>query len=220
VGRKRSGFTLIELLVVIAIIAILAAILFPMFVSAKNKASQTKCMNNMVQIGRAMNMYADDYHGYLPFAWNTIDKNWSVWDRDTWRERIEKYVKNRKVLICPIPTAKPPAQYKKEIGYIGHYGICVYVVMDDAAVNYIGTRMISSIPHPSQTILVTENKDGDWSGEPYDNGSTGDAGEFYPYHGDGSTKGGEFIFCDGHAAFMPVSKTQENNFFYWKVIKK
>ena len=75
-------------------------------------------------------------------------------------------------------------------------------------------------PITTKTILVSENIDGDWSAEPLDNAATGaDAGQFYPYHGQGSTEGGVFVFCDGHAEFMSVYRTQERNFYYWKVIK-
>jgi len=57
----RRGFTLIELLVVIAIIAILAAILFPVFAKAREKARQSSCLSNMRQLGTGMMMYAQDY---------------------------------------------------------------------------------------------------------------------------------------------------------------
>jgi len=62
------GFTLIELLVVIAIIAILAAILFPVFARAREKARQAACMSNLKQIGLAVQMYAQDHHDLLPLA--------------------------------------------------------------------------------------------------------------------------------------------------------
>src|ERR1700756_3607746 len=64
--RRRSGFTLIELLVVIAIIAILAAILFPVFAQAREKARQASCASNMKQIGLAMIMYVQDYDETMP----------------------------------------------------------------------------------------------------------------------------------------------------------
>jgi prepilin-type N-terminal cleavage/methylation domain-containing protein/prepilin-type processing-associated H-X9-DG protein len=65
---KRSGFTLIELLVVIAIIAILAAILFPVFARARSKAQQAQCISNLKQIIMAFKMYAADYGGYYPLG--------------------------------------------------------------------------------------------------------------------------------------------------------
>jgi prepilin-type N-terminal cleavage/methylation domain-containing protein len=67
--RSRRGFTLIELLVVIAIIAILAAILFPVFSKAREKARQASCLSNQKQIGLAMMMYIEDYDETYPPAW-------------------------------------------------------------------------------------------------------------------------------------------------------
>ena len=65
---SQLGFTLIELLVVIAIIAILAAILFPVFAQAREKARQSKCTNNLKQCIQAILLYADDYEGWTPYA--------------------------------------------------------------------------------------------------------------------------------------------------------
>jgi prepilin-type N-terminal cleavage/methylation domain-containing protein len=86
--QKRQGFTLIELLVVIAIIAILAAILFPVFVLAKKSAQQSKCINNLKQIGTAMSMYLSDNNDrYMPFyaylGMPTNDPRLSRQDADT-----------------------------------------------------------------------------------------------------------------------------------------
>ena len=64
---RKSGFTLIELLVVIAIIAILAAILFPVFARAREKAKQTQCLSNVKQIGLGLMMYTSDYDDCMPF---------------------------------------------------------------------------------------------------------------------------------------------------------
>jgi prepilin-type N-terminal cleavage/methylation domain-containing protein/prepilin-type processing-associated H-X9-DG protein len=91
--HKRNGFTLIELLVVIAIIAILAAILFPVFVSAREKARQSTCLNNMAQLGKAFRMYIDDSNGMFPHyagVWEPSqnpggksDGDW-VWFKGKW----------------------------------------------------------------------------------------------------------------------------------------
>lgn len=66
---KQKGFTLIELLVVMAIIAILAAILFPIFAAAKEAAKKATCISNMREIGQAIAMYRDDYNGRNPKLW-------------------------------------------------------------------------------------------------------------------------------------------------------
>src|ERR1043166_5831286 len=87
----RSGFTLIELLVVIAIIAILAAILFPVFAQARDKARQTACLSNAKQIGLAVNMYVQDYDE--TFFWQR------AWDEEVelgagfWGASYKSYVR-------------------------------------------------------------------------------------------------------------------------------
>ncbi len=89
--HRRTGFTLIELLVVIAIIAILAAILFPVFARAREKARQTSCLNNLKQIGTAMLMYAQDYDER--FIWTS--DNWA------WYVLVQPYAMNAQIFKCP-----------------------------------------------------------------------------------------------------------------------
>ena len=99
----RSGFTLIELLVVIAIIAILAAILFPVFAKAREKARQTSCLSNVKQICLGIHMYAQDYDEKLPavlFNWGagtcsgTMTRSGSQYP---WRSAIYPYIKNEQI---------------------------------------------------------------------------------------------------------------------------
>jgi prepilin-type N-terminal cleavage/methylation domain-containing protein/prepilin-type processing-associated H-X9-DG protein len=117
--RRRIGFTLIELLVVIAIIAILAAILFPVFAQAREKARQASCLSNMKQIGLGMNMYTQDYDETFPHCpWNTQAVGTTDHDspaganyktRFTWIWQLYPYIKNRHVWVCPSdPNPKNP----------------------------------------------------------------------------------------------------------------
>jgi prepilin-type N-terminal cleavage/methylation domain-containing protein/prepilin-type processing-associated H-X9-DG protein len=108
--RQRIGFTLIELLVVIAIIAILAAILFPVFAQAREKARQTSCLSNMKQIGTASIMYVQDYDEmFSPIRVADITGPHGEPDAIiTWRNVIQPYIKNLNVFSCPSnPNGRP-----------------------------------------------------------------------------------------------------------------
>lgn len=101
--RRQKGFTLIELLVVIAIIAILAAILFPVFARAREKARQAACSANLKQVGLGILMYASDYDQYFPPNW-TNQCRAPGWD---WMEITQPYVKNWGLFVCPSATFTP-----------------------------------------------------------------------------------------------------------------
>lgn len=96
----RRAFTLIELLVVIAIIAILAAILFPVFAQAREKARQTSCVSNMKQLGTAAQMYNQDYDGLYvpPYKYQGTA---SCANLDWWDDLLQPYTKNRQISVCP-----------------------------------------------------------------------------------------------------------------------
>jgi prepilin-type N-terminal cleavage/methylation domain-containing protein len=130
--RHKRGFTLIELLVVIAIIAILAAILFPVFARAREAARKTKCLSNLKQIGLAVKMYLNDYDETYPIGRNSTVLNglpvmidpttgrWIVLDQSTvqgddprWWEPLIPYEKNKAIHKCPsdknlIEYGQPP----------------------------------------------------------------------------------------------------------------
>lgn len=111
---RRKGFTLIELLVVIAIIAILAAILFPVFAKAREAARKTSCLNNLKQIGIAVMAYTQDYDEVYPYDsyarnGSTTNLNFPANDLFHYPGRIQPYIKNFNVYQCPSssPAATP-----------------------------------------------------------------------------------------------------------------
>ena len=147
----RRGFTLIELLVVIAIIAILAAILFPVFAKAREKARQTRCMSNLKQIGLAFIQYRTDYDGMSPASMAGVvgeDMNGVVRSDlasyNDWPLWVMAYVRNKQIFWCPSGMA----DYSGSIS--GNY-----------TWNYDGTqrRLESEIEFPSETYYVLEAYD-------------------------------------------------------------
>lgn len=112
----RRGFTLIELLVVIAIIAILAALMFPVFARAKAAAKQSTCLSNLRQIGDAITLYMGDYDDIFPHAVDASDKfTPQIWDAfpdfkaqipymPLMNEILQPYLKNKGVFHCPSDT--------------------------------------------------------------------------------------------------------------------
>jgi prepilin-type N-terminal cleavage/methylation domain-containing protein/prepilin-type processing-associated H-X9-DG protein len=126
----RRGFTLIELLVVIAIIAILAAILFPVFARAREKARQASCQSNLKQIALAAIMYAQDYDERCVLGYET---------GRLWSDLLAPYMKNTQMLICPSAT-----QYAAN-----GYGINSQSMSGPA---------LASIQQPASTIYFADGK--------------------------------------------------------------
>src|SRR5690349_18494806 len=98
--RERRGFTLIELLVVIAVTAILAALLFPVFAQAREKARQTQCVSNLHQIGGALTLYIQDWENTLPVLWDNHVSDPTRFH--TWKDCLyPHYLSSRDVFLCP-----------------------------------------------------------------------------------------------------------------------
>src|SRR5688572_8951045 len=155
--RERAGFTLIELLVVIAIIAILAAILFPVFAQAREKARQSSCLSNFRQLGLGMMMYAQDYDESLPIAYWGPDWCGAT---SSWRQTLIPYTKNTGIYVCPSATAAGavcPAG--SVVTRLGTYGTSSHW-------SEMGIFALAAFGTPADTFLLGENNDGDWVVEP------------------------------------------------------
>jgi len=139
---STSGFTLIELLVVIAIIAILAAVLFPVFATAREKARQISCISNEKQLGLALTQYAQDYDEQYPVG-DAIGQGWAG--------RVYSYVKNDGVYGCPDDPTQPKAGTAKV-----SYGMNSNIL---SVGNIFGTTAypgLSSLTAPANTVLLFE----------------------------------------------------------------
>ncbi len=108
----RCGWTLIELLVVVGVIAVLAGLLFPVYVAVREKSRQTQCLTNLHQLLRAFTMYADDCDETLPFRPTDLTGHpggagvsptgyWPPLIIPPWTAQVEPYTRNRQVLVCP-----------------------------------------------------------------------------------------------------------------------
>ena len=162
----KSGFILIELLFVIAIIAILAAILFPVFARARENARRTSCQSNMKQIGLGLLQYSQDYDEFQPRTnfGGTGATNWPT--KYKWMDAIYPYVKNEQIFTCPSDTTTSPtnkfrysANYPgQDLYYFGSYaynnGYYGYQNTAPANVN------LSAIQAPSTTVWIVEQLDG------------------------------------------------------------
>lgn len=171
---KSQGFTLIELLVVIAIIAILAAILFPVFAQARAKARQTACLNNQKQFGLALLQYIQDYDETLPWGFNN-----SVLDPDVrrrWHGLIITYTKNAALRECPSFAPTPNTTVVPKIA--NSYGVSLdfFAQGTDPAVksmadlkNVAGTiafcdsAQMDDSADPNNPSLWKEINDADWN---------------------------------------------------------
>jgi len=154
---KGKGFTLIELLVVIAIIAILAAILFPVFAQAREKARQTTCLSNSKQIGLAIMMYTDDYDESYPYGC-IVGPGWA-WDQ-FWKWAINPYMKNAKMMKCPSVKASLGYADSNPLVRPGYSLVCNVI----PAYCYLGSNepapaTASMVDRVADTYLMTEGGD-------------------------------------------------------------
>lgn len=158
--KKKVGFTLIELLVVIAIIAILAAILFPVFARAREKARQTQCASNMRQMGIGVQMYLQDYDETFPLDSHTGTNAPWVWIR-----AIEPYVKTGLLYRCPTDPSvnfeKPLQGYvtTRKTSYGTNFWMLPRLMVDDMTTHCTGYNHLALIKAASNVVYIAELKE-------------------------------------------------------------
>ncbi|MCW5937557.1 MAG: prepilin-type N-terminal cleavage/methylation domain-containing protein [Fimbriimonadaceae bacterium] len=161
--RKR-GFTLIELLVVIAIIAILAAILFPVFARAKEAAKATTCGSNLRQMGIGFQMYMSDSDDTYPLAAYSTDTGFLLW-----HDLVDPYVKNKDVWLCPTSTVKTKDANGTPTSHFG-YNVLYLTNIEMDFSNADGHIAVpaSAVESPSLTVVLSTaraSKTKSWCGD-------------------------------------------------------
>ncbi|MFP3904081.1 MAG: type II secretion system protein [Armatimonadota bacterium] len=209
------GFTLVELLTVIGIIAVLSAILFPVFSSAREKSRQIACMNNMQQIGKALNLYIEDSGGFMP-TWCLVHNNPGSAPSNpdnsgflTWDAQLMAYLDTSQVFICP-------SNPNEGGGSARAYAIAHYTqvpvsgdVLDNTWQAMKGCYR-DLMPAPTRTVFIYEkgaNPPGAWGDclgqnvwETHGHKSDGSpASSEEMFHNNGKN----ILYCDGHSKFSP-----------------
>lgn len=184
-GHRPHGFTLVELLIVISIIALLAAILFPVFSRVRENARRSSCQSNLKQIGLGILQYTQDYDEIMPngFSSNDVTDTWtdySTGEQNTnnykWMDAVYPYVKSEQVFVCPSATkvivgssstTYVPNAFKLRSGasvtgasgtnLYGSYGInMAYFAVAGRSVRGPAGNKIARIAKPAETVLSTD----------------------------------------------------------------
>ncbi|HWD39522.1 MAG TPA: prepilin-type N-terminal cleavage/methylation domain-containing protein [Fimbriimonas sp.] len=171
---KSRAFTLIELLVVIAIIAILAAILFPVFAQAKEAAKKTACLSNTKQIGVGLYLYLNDYDDTLPmanypnmpgnepsaFSYLSGGAASNAYVAKCWADIIQPYTKNYNMFKCPDDSSGPLVNNGTTIpGYPLSYALNYYFFRNPSGFfGAVSGGPLGSVTQPSSRLFVVESK--------------------------------------------------------------
>ena len=195
-ARIRSGFTLIELLVVIAIIAILAAILFPVFARARENARRSSCQSNLKQIGLGIIQYAQDYdEKYVKQSSATANNLGTLAAYDSWPVAIQPYLKSFQIFACPSATdstSVAPTPNSVPFPSVNSYfysevlnGRALAAVNNPAGIIQVHEFLTSKVAYLRPRVGGTGYQE--WM-----NGSTYDNNHF---------EGANFLFADGHVKY-------------------
>jgi len=220
---SKRAFTLIELLVVIAIIAILAAILFPVFARARENARRASCQSNEKQIALGILMYTQDYDEKLPLMMTRDGVSGSFVANDPryvgWSEVVQPYLKSLQIYQCPSDSKSPTAAGDNGYGYTD-YGMNLFCT-PSACETYSTGVALATFDSPALTVMLFELGSGyaanGYSGcSDYNCTSGGNsAGQLaYAYSSTSNNENGEIhlggenvAFADGHVKWMKASST-------------
>ncbi len=163
--RNNRAFTLIELLVVIAILALLAAILFPVFSRARENARRSSCQSNLKQLGLGMMQYMQDFDEYFPCGlYPDEDADGLVkYQGIGWAGQILPYVKSTQVYLCPSRQFNPAQQETstlKNYSYVLNYGLVRERLKYPEGFGYNGFKYLKNLPAlnaPAKTVMLYEN---------------------------------------------------------------
>src|SRR5205085_1875043 len=147
-AQKRSGFTLMELLVVIAIIAILAAILFPVFAQARDKARAAACLSNMKQIGLGLQMYSADYDETFPPRNDGVSDSADPTSKQyqaNFLGSLLPYTKNNRIFACPSAEPATGTEASTAISDSSYLGNAVVM-----------GRIQAILPSPAEIVYLQE----------------------------------------------------------------
>ncbi len=208
--QRKRGFTLIELLVVIAIIAILAAILFPVFARARENARRSSCQSNLKQIGLGIMQYTQDYDEKLPRS-RTSDitlPNGTLQANAPWMIVVQPYVKSFQLFKCPSNTSTANGGFQQRSGNsVPNSYVCNGGDVNANDAQYGGRRpmnevigaALSQINSPAQLVLVSEHPNRD---EPELYSLSANSLQFQGHLGMTN-----LLFADGHVKSMKVTAT-------------
>ena len=217
-ATRCAAFTLIELLVVIAIIAILAAILFPVFAQAREKARAISCLSNAKQIGLATLMYSQDYdEAVMPeannFSFPGCASGGPCEDDHIWRQLLYPYTKNAGIFRCPSnPTNNQDAYGITDPSLPGDLNKRSYAVNNRvcAPVHVAQSHQMAEIDKPANKIIISEiTADFPDIGSPWWSQIMDDPNDAFLWGAAFAGHTGTFncIFFDGHAKAMRPTAT-------------
>lgn len=227
---NKRGFTLIELLVVIAIIAILAAILFPVFAKAREKARQASCLSNLKQIGMGLMMYAQDFDERLPATYQDMVGGID-WPLYSWRGAMYPYVKNSQLFVCPSDSAPGADPSPNSLGPVSYAANDRVMLANRGPVS----NTIGDITEPANTLMVFDswmasrwcawwNSDpsgNNWGCEARPSGLVVPVGGSAALTNDLSRHNGGFnaAMCDGHAKWFKSGAADWDYAHFWAKVR-